>query len=236
MIAVIPAAGMATRLRPLTESSPKCLLEVKGMPLLGRALNAVAMVGVEEVVIITGYLAEMIEEYVKKNFSNLKIHIVHNPRYSTTNNIYSLYLARPWAEGKKILLLDSDIIFDKEIIDQLKHCGEPNALALSRHPCGEEEVKVACNHNQMVTEISKTVSLDETVGESIGIELMSARYSSALFPLLEDMIEHHGLDNVFYEMAFERLIPQGYTFKCVDIAPFKATEIDTVEDYLSIKD
>lgn len=236
MIAVIPAAGMATRLRPLTEHTPKCLLPVEGTPLLGRALNAVIGADINEVVIVTGFLGDQITEYVKKHFPSLKVHWVNNGQYASTNNIYSLYLSRPWCEGREMLLLDSDILFDARIIGKLKNAGYPDTLALSRHKCGEEEVKVALDDNHLVKKISKEVDTKLAAGESVGIEIMSTGYSAALFPELEKMIEGEGLKNVFYEMAFQRLIERGHTFKAVDIAPLNAVEIDTVEDYLAIKD
>lgn len=235
MIAVIPAAGMASRLRPLTSTTPKCLLPVKGTPLLGRALAALRNAGVDEVVIVTGYLSGMIRDYVNQFFPDIMVRWVHNADFESTNNIYSLYLARPWAEGKDTILLDSDILFDPSIITLLCKQGYSDTLALSAHACGEEEVKVRVDGKMMVEEISKTVDTLQAAGESVGIEKMSGQYTSVLFPMLEQMIEGEGMKNVFYEMAFERLIPLGYKFQAIDIAPLKAVEIDTVEDYMAIK-
>lgn len=235
MIAVIPAAGMATRLRPLTSDTPKCLLPVKGMPILGHALKAFADCGIAEFVIVTGYLADSIRDYVITEFPDLTVHFVHNPVYESTNNIYSLYLARPYAEGEDMILIDSDIIFDPAILKNIIESEAPDALALSKHPCGDEEVKVALDSHGFVKEISKTVPLEFTAGESVGIEKMSASYTETLYPVLHDMVSGEGLDNVFYELAFERLIPLGHTFKAIDIAPYNAMEIDTPEDYYAIK-
>jgi choline kinase len=73
------------------------------------------------------------------------------------------------------------------------------------------------------------------VGESVGIEKIAASFSSALFKELQQMIEKEGLVDVFYERAFERLIPQGYTFRIVDTTGFFSIELDTVEDFENAK-
>ena len=86
-----------------------------------------------------------------------------------------------------------------------------------------------------VKEISKTCSISEAVGESIGIEKMSAGYTAALYREMEQMIEREGLSNVFYERAFERLIPQGHTFAVTDTTDLFAAELDTIEDFNDAK-
>lgn len=231
MKAVILAAGMATRLRPLTNDRPKCLLEVGGRSLLGRTIDNVLAAGVAELTIVTGYLHEMIEKYVAEHYPKLAVRYIYNEVYATTNNIFSLYLARPEVEGSDFLLLDSDILFDGQIIKELL-AQDDTCLALNRHKCGEEEIKVIADSQGRVVELSKTCSIAHAIGESIGIERIRADYSTALFRELELMIdgpEH--LDNVFYERCFERLIPQGYMFRYIDTTQYRAVELDTVADF-----
>ena len=86
-----------------------------------------------------------------------------------------------------------------------------------------------------IMELSKTCSIEKAIGESVGFEKMTAAYSTALFQELEQMIEHEGLINVFYERAFERLIPQGHTFSIVDTTNFFSIELDTPEDFENAK-
>ena len=129
---------MATRLRPLTAHTPKCLLSVGGKALLGRALDALLSNGIHEAIIVTGYLADQIEAYVRQDYPHMAVRFVHNPRYESTNNIYSLYLSKEHACGRDILLLDSDILFDPEIIRRLLACPDPEALALCSEPLMNE--------------------------------------------------------------------------------------------------
>lgn len=231
MRALIPAAGMATRLRPLTNNCPKCLLPIGGHALLELALKALEDIGIKDITICTGYLAEQIRLFTKHNFPQLNIHFVHNDLYETTNNIYSLYLMRNDAEGNDVVLLDSDIVFDPAVLKRLIDSKDDNTLALNSHKLGEEEIKVILDNNQRVQEISKTCSIAKAAGESIGIEKMSAAYTAALYKEMEQMIEHEHLSNVFYEKAFERLIPQGHTFGVTDVSDLFSAELDTPEDF-----
>lgn len=241
MIAVILAAGVASRLRPLTDDKPKCLLEIGGRCLLQRTVDALVDAGIEEYVVVTGYRGEMVRQFLTDHYNlmpmsflpsegRLTIHFVDNPDYATTNNIFSLWLTRPYINGSDFLLLDSDILFDPSVVKKVLET-EGSVLALNRHELGEEEIKVIVDDKGKVTELSKTCSIGDAIGESIGIEKIMADYSLALFQELKLMINGEKQVNVFYERAFERLIPQGFQFGIVDVSELFSMEIDTVEDF-----
>ena len=236
MKAVILAAGVASRLRPLTDNMPKCLLKVNGKTLLERTLDNFIDNGISDFLIVTGYLQNMIIDFVTANYPKINVKFIENKDYSTTNNIYSLYLAEEFAKGEDFILSDSDILFSKDIISALLSDKSPNVLAMNRHELGEEEIKIISDNERNVLEISKVCSIEKAVGESVGLEKMSANYSVALYKELHQMIDNEGLSNVFYEKCFERLIPQCYIFKYLDTTDFFSMEIDTVEDYNKIKD
>ena len=126
--------------------------------------------------------------------------------------------------------MDSDILCDPQAVLAVASQQEP-ALALNRHELGEEEMKIVVDRDGHITEISKTCKVADALGESVGIEKMTADYSEALFRELDQMICQEGLINIFYERAFERLIPQGHTFKVVDTTGFFSYELDTPEDF-----
>ena len=234
MIGVILAAGMAKRLRPLTDACPKCLLKIGERTLLQRTVDAMIAAGINELVVVTDYRAEMIRDFLKEHYADLTIHFIHNGDYEHNNNIFSLWMTRPYTEGHSFLLSDSDILFDPQLIRAVIQA-EGNALALNRHECGEEEIKVIVDESNRIMELSKTCSIEKAIGESVGFEKMTAEYSIALFRELEQMIEREGLIDVFYERAFERLIPQGHTFSIVDTTQFFSIELDTPEDFENAK-
>ena len=230
MIGVILAAGMAKRLRPLTDTKPKCLLEVGGKTLLQRIVDAMADTGITEFVVVTGYRAEQIRDFLTQRYPDFTIRFLHNADYEHNNNIYSLWMSGQVARGQEFLLMDSDILCDPETVAVVAR-QETSALAVNRHELGEEEMKVVVDADMHITEISKTCRPENALGESVGIEKMLADYSEALFRELDQMIVHEGLIDIFYERAFERLIPKGYTFKVIDTTRFFSYELDTPEDF-----
>ena len=74
--ALIPVAGVGTRLRPLTHTVPKVLIKVAGKPILGYILDELVRVGVNEMVLIVGYLADRVKEFVKTNYKDIKVDFI----------------------------------------------------------------------------------------------------------------------------------------------------------------
>ena len=241
MIGVILAAGMAKRLRPLTDTKPKCLLKVGERTLLERTVAAMAAAGISEFVVVTGYRADQIRDFLDnldtlESLDNLgslgkpRFTYLHNADYEHNNNIYSLWMAGEIVRGQEFLLMDSDILCDPAAVLRIASEKE-SALAVNRHELGEEEMKVVVDGQMRITEISKTCHPEDAMGESVGIEKMTTAYSEALFRELDQMILNEGLIDIFYERAFERLIPQGHTFRVIDTTDYFSYELDTPEDF-----
>ena len=230
MIGVILAAGMAKRLRPLTDTKPKCLLKVGERTLLARTIDAMRQAGIQELLVVTGYRGEMIRDFLTSHFSLLTFHFLDNTDYEHNNNIYSLWMACQKVRGCDFLLMDSDILCDPAAVVRIAQ-EQTSALAINRHELGEEEMKVVIDADNRITEISKTCRPEDAMGESVGIEKITADYSEALARELDQMILQEGLIDIFYERAFERLIPQGHTFKVVDTTHYFSYELDTPEDF-----
>ena len=229
MIGVILAAGMAKRLRPLTDEKPKCLLEVGGKTLLQRTVDAMISAGIKEFVVVTGYRENMIREFLTARYPQYTINFIDNPDYEHNNNIFSLWLAMEKLHGTEVLLMDSDILCDPEAVHRVARKTVP-ALAMQQHELGEEEMKIVVDAEGRITEISKTCSPKDAIGESVGIEKMTEEYTEAIYQELRKMILDEGLIDIFYERAFERLIPQGHTFEVVDTTDLFSYELDTPED------
>lgn len=223
---------MAKRLRPLTDSKPKCLLEVGGKTLLERTVRAMQQAGISEFVVVTGYRGDQIRDFLTTHSFSRPAHFtfLHNADYEHNNNIFSLWMSMEVVRGKDFLLMDSDILCDPAAVVAIASQQE-TALALNRHECGEEEIKVIVDADNHITEINKTCNPQDAIGESVGIERFTATYCEALYKELEQMILKEGLIDVFYERCFERLIPQGHTFKVVDTTDYFSYELDTPEDF-----
>ena len=141
MKGVILAAGMAKRLRPLTDEKPKCLLEVGGKTLLQRTVDAMISAGIKEFVVVTGYRENMIREFLTARYPQYTINFIDNPDYEHNNNIFSLWLAMEKLHGTEVLLMDSDILCDPEAVRRVARKTVP-ALAMQQHELGEEEMKI----------------------------------------------------------------------------------------------
>ena len=230
MIGVILAAGMAKRLRPLTDTKPKCLLEVGGKTLLQRTVDAMASAGISEFLVVTGYRGGMIRDFLTSHYPQTPIQFLDNVDYEHNNNIFSLWMAMQQLHGQEVLLMDSDILCDPEAVRRVAR-QDCSALAMQRHELGEEEMKIVVDADFNITEISKTCSVATAIGESVGIEKMTSAYTEAIYQELRQMILDEGLIDIFYERAFERLIPQGHTFKVVDTTDLFSYELDTPEDF-----
>ncbi len=117
MKAVILAAGMGTRLKPLTDTMPKCLTEVNGKPILINMLENLEDSRIDEAIIVVGYLADKIRERVGSEFKRMKVSYVENDIYSKTNTSYSLWLALKNLENyDSILILEGDVFFERKLL------------------------------------------------------------------------------------------------------------------------
>ena len=105
--AIILAAGQGTRLRPLTNEIPKCMVEVGNKPILNRQLDTLTAAGVEKIIVVTGYRQEKIDDP--------RITKVYNEEYASTNMIYSLFCAEEHLKGN-ILICYGDIIYSQKVL------------------------------------------------------------------------------------------------------------------------
>lgn len=126
--ALLLAAGTGTRLLPLTLDAPKCLTEVGGIPILRRLVNNLRLQGITRLIVVIGYLGHRIQEFLEHDTSDMQIDYVFNPEYRTTNNIYSLWLARQQIH-EPFLLVESDLLFEANMLTNML---QPDRVAISR--------------------------------------------------------------------------------------------------------
>jgi choline kinase len=227
VIAVILAAGISSRLRPLTNETPKSLLSVGTTPLLQRILQSLHRNSIRECVIVTGYCKEKIEDFVQSLSLPITVSFAENPLYATTGNNYSLWSAHAHVSGRDLLILDGDILFDSRLLALLTGCPHENGLIIRKTShLGAEEIKVEVNESGIVKRIGKEIDPATATGESIGIERFSADTSQILFEILNRRKSR----NEFYEASFQEMIDGGMAVYAVDSTGFPCMEIDTLED------
>ena len=112
MRAIILAAGMGTRLRPLTYNTPKSLIKVCGEPMAERQIKFLKEKGIDDIIIVTGYLKEKFE-YLKDKYG---VKLIHNDKYDVYNNVYSIYLVRDYL--KDSFVAEADVYMSKNFFDR----------------------------------------------------------------------------------------------------------------------
>ncbi len=230
MQAIILAAGLSRRLRPLTDTTPKCLLKVGGKTLLEMTINNILKNDVNEFVMVTGYRENMIKDFIGKNYPDLNITYLTNSDYENNNNSYSLWMTKDYITGP-IILLDSDILFDFRIISKLLESEHGDSLAVNTtHKLGEEEIKIIIDRANKILHIGKNLKPSECFGESIGIEKFSFDFFKKLGEVLERKIVKENNVNEFYEASFQELYDTGNAMFAIDVSEYKSMEIDFPED------
>lgn len=112
-------AGISSRLRPFTDHYHKVLIDIGGVSLIEHQIHAFKCAGLEEVIFIVGYKADMIISRLGENFKGIKIKYIYNEHFANRNINYSLYLAKKEVEGQEFIYMEGDLLFDPHILKML---------------------------------------------------------------------------------------------------------------------
>ena len=213
MKAVILAAGQGTRIRSVHGEHPKCLIEVDNSTILDHQLEALSMIGINDVAIVIGYEKEEIIAHVNaRKLLTQKIHFIENPAFAITNNIYSLWLALGWLRGDGFIVLNSDVIFNPEILDVAVRPHAPISMIVD--PLWRDETMKVVILDDHVIRMNKNISREEFSGTYIGITVFSKAIQDRFFHKMEDVIAA-GRVSEFFNVAVQELanegVPVGYT-------------------------
>jgi choline kinase len=231
LTAVILAAGFGSRLGPLTDDAPKCLLDVGGKTILARQLERIAAAGIPRAVVVTGHLADRVESHLRATHPPLPVRLAPNPDYATTGNCMSALAARSQVgKGRGIVLCDGDVVLTGNAMARLLAEPAPSALLLDTETrLADEEMKALLDPQGNVRRLSKQLVPAECAGESIGIQKVAGTALPIFWATLEAMREA-GDTQGYYEDAFQRMIHAGVTFRTVPIGHHEWTEIDDLAD------
>lgn len=200
---VILAAGGGTRLRPLTDERPKCLLEIGGRPLLDYQLQALAAQGIEDVLVVTGHFAEQVTARCAGRARTL-----YNPDYAATNNLHSLWVARQQIAGRDFLCLHADVLFHPGILRPCLESTAPVCVILDR-AWVEETMKARVEDNRVV-EISKAIPPESAFGTFLGIAHFSASAASALADVLDSLVREKRNRQKYFTACLPALATRGF--------------------------
>lgn len=225
--AVMVAAGLSSRLYPLTENQPKCLLEIAEATIVERNVALLKANGFEEIYIVTGYLHEKIESTLGGQCK-----YIYNPYYKCCNNMGSLYYARHVIDNEPFLYMHGDIVFTEQLlqqfIEQSKTESTSMTLAVDFKPTDEEAMKVKVTEDYYLISSNKEISEEDSAGEWTGLAII--KNSKAVFEEIESVLKEELL-TVYDTYAFTRMATKGHSIKCLPTNNQQWIEIDFIEDY-----
>ncbi|MEK7098545.1 MAG: phosphocholine cytidylyltransferase family protein [Patescibacteria group bacterium] len=231
MKAIILAAGIGSRLRPLTETSHKSLLPVAEKTMLERMLENIAKNGIRDVAIVTGYRENDIRDFAQ-TYPGLAVSFIHNDQYLNTNTGYSLLLTKEFAAGDDFVKFDADVVFEPEVLEKLLTSPHATCLCIDKNiHLDKEEVKVIADGTDAVIAVGKKLDPHKSRGESIGIEKIGAEAGIVLFEELERLMQDPANHQEYYDDSYTTLVEKGIPFHAVDITGMKWVETDTHDDY-----
>ncbi|EOS14909.1 MAG: phosphocholine cytidylyltransferase family protein [Bacteroides sp.] len=227
MKAIILAAGLGTRLRPITDEVPKCMVPVNGVCIIDKQISNLHKHGITDIVVVGGYKADMLKKHLSV-FPDITF--IDNIRYAETNNMYSLYLVFQAMEQTECLLMNADVYYDDNIIAGLL---SPVNKGISMIACDdggyiEESMKITLDGKGSINHINKKITEEEYDAVSIDVYKLNEHAVKTLAEEVKNVIEIQGNTNSWTEVALDAI------FDVADFKPYviegRWFEIDNHED------
>src|SRR6266487_341803 len=195
MRVIILSAGRGTRLLPLTRNTPKALLDLgHGITLVESQLASIREVGLRDVCLVLGYLAEQVEAKVRR-FDGLNIEFVYNPFFDLANNLVSMWMARHYMNDA-FISINGDDVFHPSVLRKLLEVPTPPEITMvidRKVQYVAEDMKVQLKAG-LVTAVSKQIPVHVADGESIGMIRYVGNGSLGMKRMLDEMVrEPEGL-------------------------------------------
>ncbi len=233
---IILAAGVGSRLAPISTTIPKSLTKVAGKEIVDYQISGYLNAGINEkdITVVAGYKSEMMVDFFKTNYP--QVSVLENKDYNKTNNMYSLYMAlnELAKEDFDVLFINNaDCTYDLEIINDLLESSAKNAIAAEVGVFNDESMKlVADSSSGKLQDIAKTITEDKAFGLSIDLYKISKDAVNSLHTIVKRYIEKDKDLNQWTEVAFPELFSKE-DFVAHDIKGGRWFEIDNLEDLLN---
>ena len=236
---IILAAGEGTRLRPLTENIPKCMVKFKGKPIIEYILEAAYNSGINDVTIVDGYKSDVLQKHLRSE----EVNFITNKKYKTTNMMFSLFCAKK-IMNDDIIISYSDIIYKKEILESLiaskyffnvvidKDWKKLWSLRMEDPLSDLETLKI--KDNKIIELGKKTNSYDNIEGQYIGLIKISKEVIKKVIRYYENLNKLVLYDGKDYANMYLTTFIQMIIDNLMDVNPISTRggwiEIDSIED------
>lgn len=236
MKAIILAAGRGSRLLPLTETLPKCLLPVAGTTVLSMQLDTLEHAGIEQAIVITGFMAGSVEAEIADRSGPMKVQTLFNPFYQVADNLASCWMAREFMDGD-FVLINGDTLIEPALAERVIQSPSKNIqVTIDKKPdYDSDDMKVTLDGMALLA-IGKTLGADETHGESIGFLRFMLDGPNLFRDKLHQMMRTGDGVKAWFLSAIDALAKSGIDVGTYSIEGLTWAELDTMEDYAGIKE
>lgn len=214
---------------PLTESVPKCCLMLDGKTLLGRQIESLAANGVDEVVVVTGFNHQVVEEVVSK-IRGISVRTLYNPFYAVSDNLGTCWVARNEMK-KPFLLVNGDTLFAASTLEQLLSSERiyPITLAVDRKQVYDSDDMKISAHGEQLQRVGKKLNMDIVNGESIGMMIFNRTGAVAFVQKIEQLMASPAGLARWYLSAIDELAAEGLA-GISSIQGYEWCEVDDLAD------
>ena len=224
MKAIILAAGTGSRLRPLSNNKPKCLVEVRDKPILLHQLDMLNASGFTEVEIITGYEGQQISTAVAGRATCYQY-----PAFADTNNLHTLNHCGDLLRGDVVVLF-ADVLLGTGALKKLLKSDGDVSLLVDLSQCLSDTMRIKID-DSVIIDIGGHIDPADGDGNFVGIAKYSATGSKELRNELAAMVATGGFLSSYYTQALPRLAENGLNIIPVPIDNTPWIEIDTIREY-----
>ena len=229
MKAIILSAGQGRRLLPLTATSPKCLLKIGGRTVLEWQVKTLAGAGIDDIVVVTGYGADKVEDLVNRHLAQFGARTIYNPDYATADNLVSCWTVRHHM-NTDFLLLNGDTLFEPGVIDRLLYSGRfPITVTVSsKKKYDSDDMKVTVEMGRLIR-IGKQLPAEMVTAESIGLIYFRNQGPEIFREALEQALEDPESRTKWYLSVIDQIAARLPVMTC-SITGLKWCELDYPRD------
>lgn len=218
MNAIILAAGLGSRLKPLTKEVPKPLVKVNGLSLIERQIYLLKEAGICEIVIVIGYMSDKFK-FLEKKYN---VKLIYNNKYKEYNNIYSLYLAQDYLNNTYIL--EGDVYLTKNLfIENLKH----STYFAVKKEMYENEWVLKYDNKKRLQEIY--IGYEKGAYVMSGISYWNIDDTKVIKDKLNKLIKNKNFKNLYWDDIVRKEV-ENFNINVEEVDFNCVYEIDTVED------